>query len=233
MLELKNINSGYEKLQIINNVSLAASPKEITIIIGPNGSGKSTLLRTIFGMCNVYSGNVVYNKADITKMQTYGIARIGLSYSPQNKNVFGTLTVQENLEMGRDFVEGEKTKIEEEIFSLFPRLKERRFSEARFLSGGERQMLAMARALMDKPEFLLLDEPSAGLSPKIMNEIFRKIVEINELGTGILLVEQNAKQAMEIANKIIVMENGSIAMQGGRELRNEKKVRHLFFGGVV
>ncbi len=233
MLQLKNINSGYEKLQIINNVSLTASPKDITVIIGPNGSGKSTLLKTIFGMCNIYSGKIVYNNAEITKMQTYEIARIGLSYSPQNKNVFGTLTTQENLEMGRAYEEGEVAKIEEEIFSIFPRLKERRFSEARFLSGGERQMLAMARALMDKPEFLLLDEPSAGLSPKAMAEIFKKIVEINGFGTGILLVEQNAKQAMEIANKIIVMENGSVAMQGGHELRSDKKLRHLFFGGAV
>ena len=226
MLELKNINSGYENLQIINNVSLTASLKDITVIIGPNGSGKSTLLKTIFGMCNVYSGKIVYNNIDLTKMQTYEIARMGLSYSPQNKNVFGTLTVDENLQIMQ-------TSLQAHQFSIFPRLKERRFSEARFLSGGERQMLAMARALMDKPEFLLLDEPSAGLSPKAMGEVFKKIIQINELGTGILLVEQNAKQAMEIADKIIVMENGSIAMQDGKELRNDKKLRHLFFGGAV
>ena len=234
MLSIKNLESGYGKMQILFGISLSIKPNNIAVIIGPNGAGKSTLLKSIFNLVDIYKGNIIFKNKDITKIPTHELIELGISYVPQGRQVFQTLTVKENLEMGafltkeKDLVE---KRMEEVLEKHFPDLRKKMDDYAFNLSGGQQQMLAIGRALMQDPQLLLLDEPSLGLAPKIMKELFRKIQEINEEGVTIMIVEQNAKQATAIADKIFVLEDGKVALSGDKSLLKTKKIQNIYLGG--
>ena len=232
MLKITNLESGYEKLQVLKEINLEIKPNEIVAIIGPNGSGKSTVLKCIIGLLKTWKGNISFNNKNITNKRPDEIIKFGISYVPQGRLVFQTMTVLENLEMGAYLIRDNtiiKNRLEK-IFEMFPILKERQSQLASFLSGGQQQMLSIARALMLQPELILLDEPSLGLSPKLMTEIFRKIKEINKEGTAVILVEQNARMALEICDKAYVLENGRVVLHGGKELIKKKEVKELYIG---
>jgi len=233
MLAIKKLISGYGGSEILHGVDFSASPNEIVAIIGPNGSGKSTLLKSIFNLCDIYSGNISFKDKDITRLPTYDLIREGISYVPQGRQVFSDLTVKENLEMGA-FIFTDKELVKRniaDVFSKFPFLRAKQNDYAFTLSGGQQQMLAIARALIQDPQLLLLDEPSLGLAPKTMNEVFEKIQEINREGVGVVIVEQNAKKAVSIANKTFVLENGNIALSGGKEILKDLRVKKVYLGG--
>ncbi len=228
MLKVENIYSGYEKMEIIKGISLEVGKREIVAIIGPNGSGKSTFLKTIFGTVKIFKGKIYFNGEDITKLKPNEIVSRGISYVPQTENVFLNLTVMENLELGA-YLKKNYEKIED-IFDIFPVLKEKRKEKAINLSGGERQMLAIARALIQEPKLLLLDEPSAGLAPKLVGEILEKINEIKELGLGVVLVEQNVKKALNIADRVCVFVGGKKVYEGSPTELEKVDIGKLFFG---
>ena len=229
VLECNGIAAGYVKgLNILNGVDLVLNSGEIVSIIGPNGAGKSTLLKAIVGIIKINAGRFYLNGLDKTNTPTYKIIHEGLGYVPQVNNIFPSLSLKENLEMGN------RNKIDKnfsDIYELFPLLKERNSEKAGNLSGGQRQMLALGRALISKPEILLLDEPSAGLSPTAVNEVFESIIEINKSGVSILIVEQNARRSLEISNRGYVLDQGRNAYSGlGKELLNDEKVIELYLG---
>ena len=234
MLSIKNLESGYGKMQIIFDVSLDVKPNEIVILIGPNGAGKSTLLKSIFNLVDIYKGSIIFKNKDVTKTPAYELIELGISYVPQGRQVFSTLTVKENLEMGA-FLTKEKElvekRMEEVLQKHFPDLRKKLSDYAFNLSGGQQQMLAIGRALMQDPQLLLLDEPSLGLSPKIMKELFRKVREINEEGVTVMIVEQNVRQAAQIADRVFVLEDGKIAMIGDKKLLNDKRLEKIYLGG--
>jgi len=234
MLSIKNLESGYGEMQVLFGVNLNVNPNEIAVLIGPNGAGKSTVLKSIFNLIEIYNGKILYKNKDITKIPTHELIELGIGYVPQGRQVFSTLTVRENLEMGA-FLTKEKNsvdkKLNEVIEIYFPDLKKRLNEYAFNLSGGQQQMLAIGRALMQDPRLLLLDEPSLGLAPKIMKELFRKIKEINDKGVTIMVVEQNAKQATAIADRIFVLEDGKVALSGNKSLLKTKKIQHIYLGG--
>ena len=234
MLQIKNLESGYGEMQIIFDVSLSVKPKEIVILIGPNGAGKSTLLKSIFNLVDVYRGEILFGNRSTTKIPTHELIKLGIGYVPQGRQVFSTLTVKENLEMGA-FMTKEKVLVEkrmEEVMEKhFPDLRKKLNDYAFNLSGGQQQMLAIGRALMQDPRLLLLDEPSLGLSPKIMKGLFRKIEEINDEGIAIMIVEQNVKQASAIADKVYVLEDGKVALSGGKNIINDKRLEKIYLGG--
>ena len=234
MLQIKNLESGYGKMQVLFGIDLNIKPNEIVVLIGPNGAGKSTLLKSIFNLVDVYSGDIIFKKKKITRMPTHELIELGISYVPQGRQIFNNLTVMENLEMGA-FLTKEKELIEkriEEVLEIhFPDLRKKLNDYAFTLSGGQQQMLAIGRALMQDPQLLLLDEPSLGLAPKVMKELFRKITEINEEGVTIMMVEQNAKQATKIADKIFVLEDGKVAMSGNKNILKDKKIEKIYLGG--
>lgn len=220
-------------MEILQGIDFGVKAAEIVAVIGPNGAGKSTLLKSIFNLCDVYSGKIFFRDKDITKLPTHELIYEGISYVPQGRQVFSTLTVRENLEMGAFIMEDHeliKRNIAD-VFKKFPVLKEKESELAMNLSGGEQQMLAIGRALIQDPELLLLDEPSLGLSPKVMKEIFEKIVKINESGVSIIIVEQNARQAVKIAHRTYILENGKIALEGGKEILEDPKIKNIYFGG--
>lgn len=219
-------------MEVLRGVDLEVKPAEIVAIIGPNGSGKSTLLKSIFNLADIYSGRIFFKDKDITKLPSYQLIYEGISYVPQGRQIFSDLTVRENLEMGA-FIMPDKELVKrniEDVFNKFPFLKEKQNEYAFSLSGGQQQMLSIARVLIQDPELLLLDEPSLGLDPKAMKEVFEKIVAINKEGITIIIVEQNAKQAVEIANRVYALENGKIVMEGGKEIFQEDKIRQIYFG---
>ena len=234
MLEIKNIEAGYGQMQILFGINLSLSEKDIAVIIGPNGAGKSTLLKSIFNLVDVYSGNVFFKNNNITKLPAYKLIGLGISYVPQGRQVFRNLTVRENLEIGA-FLTKEKNLVESRLDEVlekhFPDLKKKMDDYAFSLSGGQQQMLAIGRALMQKPKLLLLDEPSLGLAPKILKGLFTKIREINNDGVTIMMVEQNARQATQIADKIFVLEDGKIALRGDKNLLKTKKIQNIYLGG--
>ena len=234
MLSIKNLESGYGKMQVLFGVSLNVKPKNIAVLIGPNGAGKSTLLKSIFNLVDIYKGKIIYKNKDITKIPTHELIELGVSYVPQGRQVFRTLTVKENLEMGA-FLSKEKDLVEKRVDEVldrhFPELRKKLDEYAFALSGGQQQMLAIGRALMQDPQLLLLDEPSLGLAPKVMKELFRKIVEINEEGVTIIIVEQNAKQATKIADRIFVLEDGKLALSGNKDILKDKKIEKIYLGG--
>ena len=233
MLHIKNLQSGYEKMKILHGIDLEVKPGEIVAIIGPNGSGKSTTLKSIFNLCNIYSGKIIWKNKDITKLKTHEKIFEGISYVPQGRQVFRDLTVHENLEMGAFIMKDKelvKTNIKD-VYEKFPFLKEKQNKNADTLSGGQQQMLAIGRALVQNPQLLLLDEPSLGLSPKAMKEIFTKIKEINKEGVSVIIVEQNAKAAVEIADRTYVFEDGKIALTGGKEILKDPNIKNIYFGG--
>ena len=231
-LELKDIFAGYGETEILHSVNLSVNMGEIVAIIGPNGAGKSTAIKAILGLLNITKGSVLLNGNDITDTAPDRVVTKGISYVPQTHNVFVNLSVQENLEMGAwTRSEGINERLEE-MFTLFPDLREKRRQAAGSLSGGQRQMVAMAKALMVDAKVLLLDEPTAGLSPKYRGEIFSTIKEINSTGVPILIVEQNAKQALGCANRGYVLVDGTNRFQGtGTDLLEDRDVARMFLGG--
>lgn len=233
MLSFDKVSAHYGKIQALHEVSLHINQGEIVTLIGANGAGKTTLLGTLCGDPRATSGRIVFDDKDITDWQTAKIMREAVAIVPEGRRVFSRMTVEENLAMGGFFAE--RDQFQERIkwvYELFPRLHERRVQRAGTMSGGEQQMLAIGRALMCRPKMLLLDEPSMGLSPLLVQEIFHIIQDINKDGVTVLLVEQNAKKALEIANRAYVLETGTIAMSGNaQELANDPKVRAAYLGG--
>jgi neutral amino acid transport system ATP-binding protein len=232
ILEVQNVHAGYVKdLNILQGVNMKVFPGELVAIIGPNGAGKSTLAKTVFGLLTPHTGSIHFNGKEIGGLKSDQIVRQGMCYVPQLANVFPSLTVEENLEMGAFVRDVALQPLKDEIFYRFPRLAERRKQRAGTLSGGERQMLAMGKALMLKPILLLLDEPSAALSPILVNSVFEQIKQINQDGTAIVLVEQNARKALEMADRGYVLEAGRDRFEGaGSELLNNPKVGELYLG---
>lgn len=232
ILETKNIHGGYGGMNILNGVNMSVDANEIGVIIGPNGAGKSTSLKAIFGLLNVTEGSIELNGVDITNAEPHILVSHGMSFVPQEKNVFVSMTVEENLEMGAYLRKGSFRKTLDSVYHYFPDLKDKRNQPAGELSGGQRQMVAMGRALMIEPKVLLLDEPTAGLSPLYMNEIFDRVEAINKEGVGILMVEQNAKQALRIAHKGFVLAAGRNSFTDtGENLLNDPEVAKSFLGG--
>ena len=216
MLTLKDVHAGYGKAVVLHGVSLEVNDREVVALVGPNGAGKTTALRCITGEVAVSGGEVVYNGKNIAGMPVQEVVSLGISCSPEGRNVFGNLTVFENLRMGGFLVKNRATVAEriDWVLSLFPRLAERRSQLAEYLSGGEQQMLAIGRAVMSGPSLLLLDEPSLGVAPVIVDAIYEKIVEISKAGAAVLVVEQNVGLALEIAGRAYVMESGEIHHSG-------------------
>lgn len=232
MLEIKHLEAGYGHLKVLNGINLVAKQGDLVALIGPNGCGKSTTLKCIFGLLKPKNGKILFKRHSIAGKNPDEIVRLGVSYVPQGRRVFSTMSVEENLEIG-SFILKDRNLIKErikEIYNFFPILKEKRSQKATFLSGGQQQLLSIGRALMLKPELLLLDEPSLGLAPNMMIEIFRKIKEINKQGTTVILVEQNAHMALEICNRAYVLEGGRIALHDGSGLGNKKLVKELYLG---
>ena len=234
LLEVKDINVYYGVIQALKGISLEVNEGEIVALIGANGAGKSTTMQSIMGLIHPRSGEIYYNGVRIDKMPTHSIVKMGMTEVPEGRHIFQELTVIENIMLGAYTVKDheEKKKDLEKVFNLFPRLLERKNQVAGTLSGGEQQMLAISRALMSKPKLLLLDEPSMGLSPILVDEVFGIIKEIHNQGTTILLVEQNAEKALQIADKAYVLETGNITLSGtGKELRNNELVIKAYLGG--
>ncbi len=235
MLKIVNLNSGYDEAKILHRVNLEINPSEIVALIGPNGAGKSTILKSVFGLADIYSGKIIFKDKDVTKFKTHELIELGIGLVPQGRQVFPNMTVLENLQMGafiiknRDVVERNMNK----ILQKFPILKEKQNELAGNLSGGQQQLLAIARALIQKPQILLFDEPSLGLAPKVAKEIFEKIVEIKNEGVAVLIVEQNAKKAVGIADETYILENGKIVMQGDKDVLENEKIRDIYFGGDI
>jgi len=247
-LRVEDVYAGYGKLEILHGVSVEANPGELVVIIGPNGSGKSTLLKTIFGFTKIYRGRVIIGDKDVTKVPPNQKPYLGLAYVFQTDNVFPTLTVRENLELSKIVYLARARRGElgeeaarnpekafreklEEVLDMFPRLRERLSQRAATLSGGERQMLAIARALITEPRVMLLDEPTAALSPKAASEVFDTIVRIARSGITVLLVEQNAKKALEIGDRGYILVQGKVAYHGStREILGHPELGKLYLG---
>jgi len=228
----KDITAGYGGVDIIKNVNLYVNEGEIVVIVGPNGAGKSTVMKSILGLLNLSSGSVDFSGKVITNMLPQDRVSLGIAFVPQSQNVFTGMTVQENLEMGAFLRQDNITDTIDQIYELFPILKEKRNQSVGELSGGQRQQVAFGRALMTLPKILMLDEPTAGVSPIVMDDLFSRIIEVGKTGVGILMVEQNAKQALGIANRGYVMVNGENRIEGtGQELLNNPDVRKSFLGG--
>jgi branched-chain amino acid transport system ATP-binding protein len=230
---MKHIEAGYGELQILKNVDVLVHPGEIVALIGPNGAGKSTILKAIFGTAKVTSGKIYLRHEDITGIKTYELLRKGISYVPQGRINFGELTVRENLELGAEITEKNKRDDAiEKVFKRFPALKDKQHLYAFSLSGGQQQMLAIGRALLHGPALLLMDEPSLGLSPKLQQELFKIITQLRKDGISVLIVEQNAKKAIEVADRTYLLEQGKVVLTGGREIIKNKKIKEVYLGGA-
>jgi len=231
LLELIGVFSGYGKISILEDVNLYEDEGEILAILGPNGSGKTTLLNTVFGLALLFKGEIRFLEKPIAKITPNRIASIGIGYAPQQQNVFPNFTVEENFTLGAFLrKDGEIRKDMEDIFALFPEIERRRRNLAKTLSGGERQMLAVARALMLRPKLIMLDEPTAGLSPKAANTLAEKIKEIRSRGTTILLVEQNARIALGIADRGYILVGGRVVAQDtSQNLLARKDLEEIYF----
>ena len=233
MLEVKNLSVSYGAIEAVKDISFTVNAGEIVSLIGANGAGKTTTLHTITGLVPAKSGSVMYNGVDLLKTHNNKIVTLGMAHIPEGRHVFTRMSVEENLEMGAFSLKDQSDlkKDLDMVYGLFPRLKERRNQKAGTLSGGEQQMLAMGHALMSHPKTILMDEPSMGLSPKLVKEIFSIIRKLHEQGITILLVEQNAKMALSIADRAYVLETGRITMEGdAKELLNNEQVRKAYLG---
>ena len=227
-----NLTAGYGGVDIIKNIALEVKQGEIAVIVGPNGAGKSTAMKALLGMLKLTDGSVSFAEDDISNMLPQDRVNLGIAFVPQTNNVFTGMTVEENLEMGGFIRTDDIHHTIEDIYNLFPVLKEKRNQNAGELSGGQRQQVAFGRALMTKPKILMLDEPTAGVSPIVMDELFSRIIEVGKTGVGILMVEQNAKQALSIADRGYVLVNGKNSREGsGQDLLNNPEVRKSFLGG--
>jgi branched-chain amino acid transport system ATP-binding protein len=232
VLKIEGIDVYYGVIRALKEVSLGVNEGEIVTLIGANGAGKTTTLKTISGVIRPRKGRVLFDNRELTKMAPHEIAGIGILQVPEGRRIFGNLTVMENLLMGAYLRKDNISSDLEKVFTLFPRLKERQRQKAGTLSGGEQQMLAISRALMGKPKVMLLDEPSLGLAPLLVFNIFETIKEINKQGVTILLVEQNAYMALQIAHRAYVLETGKVVLEGtGEELINNEMVRKAYLGG--
>lgn len=232
LLTVESVVSGYGEMQVLNGVSLTVGRSEIVSIVGPNGAGKSTVMKLIFGLLRPWEGAVTFDGRTISGTAPEKLVKLGLSYVPQVENVFPNLTVEENLDMGGYTRTGSLNEQKERVYELFPRLAERRRQRAGKMSGGERQMVAMGRALMLDPKLLMLDEPSAGLAPLLVDMIFERIVDINRAGVAILMVEQNAKKSLALAHRGYVLATGQNQVDGpGQELLDDPEVARLYLGG--
>ena len=233
MLEVKNIEVYYGMIQAIKGISFEVNQGEVIALIGANGAGKTTTLHTLTGLLSPKSGSVIFEGKDITKTPAHKIVSMGIAHVPEGRRVFADLSVYQNLRMGA-YTRKDKKEIEESlqmIYKRFPRLEERKNQRAGTLSGGEQQMLAMGRALMSKPKLIVMDEPSMGLSPIFVNEIFDIIQEISKAGTTVLLVEQNAKKALAISNRAYVLETGKIVLEGDASvLMNDDSIKKAYLG---
>ena len=227
-----NLTAGYGGVDIIKNITLEVKQGEIAVIVGPNGAGKSTAMKALLGMLKLTDGSVSFAEDDISNMLPQDRVNLGIAFVPQTNNVFTGMTVEENLEMGGFIRTDDIHHTIEDIYNLFPVLKEKRNQNAGELSGGQRQQVAFGRALMTKPKILMLDEPTAGVSPIVMDELFSRIIEVGKTGVGILMVEQNAKQALNISDRGYVLVTGENRYSGtGNELLNDPRVRSSFLGG--
>ena len=233
MLEIKDLEVYYGVIQAIKGISFEVNKGEVIALIGANGAGKTTILHTITGLLSPKKGSVIYEGTDITKIPAHKIVSLGMAHVPEGRRVFADLSVYENLKMGA-YTRKDKNEVEEtleKVYERFPRLKERKNQMAGTLSGGEQQMLAMGRALMSKPKIILMDEPAMGLSPILVNEIFDIIQEVSKSGTTVLLVEQNAKKALSIADRAYVLETGKIVLDGKAEdLLNDDSIKKAYLG---
>ena len=233
MLQIKNLSVSYGAIEAVKNISLTVNDGEIVSLIGANGAGKTTTLHTITGLTPAVSGEVLFNGVDLLKTPNNKILTLGMAHIPEGRHVFTRMSVQENLEMGA-FSLKDRSHMTDDlamVFDMFPRLKERRNQKAGTLSGGEQQMLAMGRALMSHPNTILMDEPSMGLSPKLVKEIFAIIRKLHDQGITVLLVEQNANMALSIADRAYVLETGRITMEGdAKELMDNEQVRKAYLG---
>lgn len=233
MLEVKDIEVFYGVIQAIKGISFEVNEGEVIALIGANGAGKTTTLHTITGLLQPKKGSITFEGKDITKMPAHKIVSLGMAHVPEGRRVFGELTVYENLKMGA-YTRKDKAEIQETlemVYKRFPRLEERKNQLAGTLSGGEQQMLAMGRALMSHPKIIVMDEPSMGLSPIFVNEIFQIIQDVSKSGTTVLLVEQNAKKALSIADRAYVLETGKIVLEGdAKELMNNDSIKKAYLG---
>ena len=233
LLEVQDIQVYYGMIQALKGVSFSVNEGEVIALIGANGAGKTTTLHTVTGLLRAKSGHIIYDGQDITKVPPHKIVTMGMAHVPEGRRVFANMTVLQNLKMGA-FTRSDKNEIDatiEKVYKRFPRLKERQNQTAGTLSGGEQQMLAMGRALMSKPRIVLMDEPSMGLSPIFVEEIFNIIKEISAEGTTVLLVEQNAKKALSIADRAYVLETGKIVLEGdAKDLLNDESIKKAYLG---
>jgi len=232
LLDVKEIICGYENTIIVDGCSFSVKKGDIACIVGPNGAGKSTAMKAIFGLIPIKSGKVIFNNEDITSLNPQERVIKGMSFVPQNNNIFQEMSVEENLEMGAFIHQSSMKENLKNVYDLFPILNEKKSQVAGELSGGQRQQLAVGRALMTNPVLLMLDEPSAGVSPIVMKDLFTKLQAISKMGTSILVVEQNAKQALEISNLGFVLQNGKNKYSDtGKALLQNPEVRVSFLGG--
>jgi branched-chain amino acid transport system ATP-binding protein len=233
-LEIKDLHVFYGKIEAIKGVSVTVNQGEIVTLIGANGAGKTTMLKTVSGIRPVTSGQILFDGQDISKMPAHERVELGISQAPEGRGIFPGMTVLENLEMGKFFRAGRKTEMDQDldhVYHLFPRLKERASQFGGTLSGGEQQMLAIGRALMQRPKVLLLDEPSMGLAPMMIQNIFNIITQINKEGTTILLVEQNAQQALQRAHRAYILEVGHVTKEApAKDLLNDPAVKEAYLG---
>ena len=233
MLEVKDLQVSYGMIQAIKGISFEVNQGEVIALIGANGAGKTTILHTVTGLLAPKAGSIMFEGQDITKIPAHKIVSMGMAHVPEGRRVFAQLSVYDNLKMGA-YTRKDKNEIEESlemVYKRFPRLEERKNQMAGTLSGGEQQMLAMGRALMSKPKIILMDEPSMGLSPIFVNEIFNIIQEVSASGTTVLLVEQNAKKALSIADRAYVLETGNIALEGDAKiLMNDDSIKKAYLG---
>ena len=232
VLELSGVDSGYGEMQVLDDCSLHLDPEEIVCLIGPNGAGKSTVLKTVFGLLTPWAGTVTYHGRDIGGMAPEDVVREGIGYVPQTDNVFNSLSIEENLRMGGVARKGGLDRVIGDLYDRFPLLDEKRSAKARTLSGGQRQVLAFARALVMEPDVLLIDEPSAGLAPNTADDVFGHVQAVNELDTAILMVEQNATKGLGISDRGYVLDQGTVRFQGdAADLLDNEEVSKLYLGG--
>lgn len=232
LLTLDKVTGGYSEADILSDLSMTVNEGEIVVIVGPNGAGKSTAMKSVFGLLKIRSGKITFQGDDITHDSPDAIVRRGICYVPQTNNIFPTLSVHENLEMGAFVRKDDISDSLAQVYDMFPPLKEKRNQAAGTLSGGQRQMVAMGKALMLDPKLLLVDEPTAGLSPKYMDQIFEIVKQVNDLGIGILMVEQNAKQALGLADRGYVLASGKNRYEDtGANLLANREVAEMFLGG--
>ena len=232
LLNVKNLVAGYGDLQILEKVNIVVEEGEYVAIVGPNGAGKSTVMKSIFGLTKYIDGKIMYEGSDISESPTEEIIKLGISYVPQNENVFPNLTVRENLELGGYIMKNGREERIQELFDQFPILQAKQNDKTSTLSGGQQQMVAMARALVLNPKLLMLDEPSAGLAPDLVEENFEYVDQIRESGTAILMVEQNAKEALRRCDRGYVLVQGKDRFADtGKALLNDEHVRKEFLGG--